>query len=222
MTNFSADWENAYSAGRGGDRWPWSDLVSYVMRYARLSQAPFRVLELGPAYGANIPFFAGLGVEYYGIEGSESAVVGLKERFPDLAGSIRVGDFTSEIPFDLHFDLIADRASLTHNSSAAIASCIELVRSRLVPQGLFIGIDWFSTLHSDFAIGTQAEDENTRKEFETGQFKGIGRTHFADRAHLEELFEDFVITHLEHKIVTEEIPHNEHVFASWNFVAQSR
>ena len=222
MTNFSAEWEGAYAAGRGGDRWPWSDLVSHVMRYARPVSKPFRVLELGPAYGANIPFFAGLGVEYYGVERSASATEGLKERFPDLSANIAVGDFTSEIPFGGPFDIIVDRASLTHNSTEAISACIQLIKAHLVPNGKFIGIDWFSTAHSDFLLGTEAEDANTKKNIETGQFMGIGRTHFSDQKHLEQLFEGFDMIHLEHKVVTEAIPGSDHTFASWNLVAQKK
>jgi hypothetical protein len=218
--NFSNEWEQAYASGRAGSVWPWSDLVSFVMRYARPSKTPFRVLELGSAVGANIPFFESLGVEYYGIEGSESAVKLLHEKFPALAERIVAGDFTQDIPFDIEFDLIVDRASLTHNSTTAIESCISLVEKYLVPAGFFIGIDWFSTMHSDFALGTSADDANTKSDIQTGQFKDIGKTHFSDKEHLLSLFKAFSLVSLEHKVVTKEIPHDDQVFASWNFVAQ--
>lgn len=220
--NFSTEWEDVYSSGKGGDLWPWSDLVSYVMRYTQLAKTPYRVLELGCAIGANVPFFEHLGVEYYGIEGSASAVQELQKRFPKFSEHIVVGDFTKSIPFDVAFDLIVDRASLTHNTTKAIQNCIDLIRKNLTPNGLFIGIDWFSTVHSDFKIGLEAGDPNTKEHFEKGQFKDIGRTHFSDKEHLELLFKDFTITKLEHKTVIGEIPHENHTFASWNFVAQKK
>jgi SAM-dependent methyltransferase len=218
--NFSNEWEQAYASGRAGSVWPWSDLVSYVMRYAKPAKSPYRVLELGSAVGANVGFFQALGVEYYGIEGSESAVNELHKRFPVLAERIVVGDFTQAIPFDVPFDLIVDRASLTHNSTSAIQSCIALIEKSLIPGGLFIGIDWFSNTHSDFALGTFADDANTKSDIQTGQFKGIGKTHFSDKDHLLSLFQAFNLVSLEHKIVTKEIPHDDQVFASWNFVAR--
>ena len=35
--------------------WPWSDLVSYVMRYTKINEN-YKVLEIGCGSGANIPF----------------------------------------------------------------------------------------------------------------------------------------------------------------------
>lgn len=219
---FPIEWERAYSAGEHRSIWPWSDLVSYVMRYAPYSKKPFRVLELGCGMGANIPLFERLGAEYYGIEGSASAVRDLRKRFPGYAKHIVVGDFTTHIPFNITFDLVVDRASLTHNTTKAIQNCIELVEKCLASDGLFIGIDWFSTRHSDFQIGREADDRNTRQDFQKGQFKNIGKTHFSDKEHIALLFKDFAITKLEHKVVTKEIPHEDHMFASWNFIAQKK
>jgi len=59
---------------RSNDRVAFSDLISYVMRYARPSGKGCRVLELGCGAGANIPFFKSLGAEYFGIEGSGAVV----------------------------------------------------------------------------------------------------------------------------------------------------
>jgi hypothetical protein len=52
-----------------------------------------------------------------------------------------------------------------------------------------------------------------------GQFAGIGSVHFSDREHLIDLFSGFQMQVMEHKVVRKEIPRDEHVFASWNFVA---
>jgi len=48
----------------------------------------------------------------------------------------------------------------------------------------------------------------------------VGRVHFSDRAHLQELFKHFEITVLEHKNIQREIPDQAWHFASWNFVAE--
>ena len=79
--------------------WPWSDLVSMVMRYARPSGASYRILELGCGAGANVPFFLSQQVDYYAIEGSAHMVAQLKERYSQVAEHFVVGDFTANIPF---------------------------------------------------------------------------------------------------------------------------
>lgn len=153
MTNFSQEWDECYRKNTQMSIWPWSDLVSYVMRYARPDSPKYRVLELGCGAGANIPFFSHLGVDYCAIEGSPSIVGKLWEKFPELKKQIVVGDFTKEIPFEGQFDLIFDRASLTHNSTKAIMQTIKLIKESLKLGSKFIGIDWFSTLHSDYNGG---------------------------------------------------------------------
>ena len=59
---FSNEWDNLYTSNAHMSVWPWSDLVSYVMRYARPKDpSNCKVLELGVGAGANIEFFYGSG-----------------------------------------------------------------------------------------------------------------------------------------------------------------
>src|SRR3990172_8519201 len=101
------EWEDTYRNSSHLSIWPWSEMVSYVMRYVRPDKN-FRVLEVGCGAGANIPFFKHLEVDYHAIEGSASIVEKLHKRFPDLKDKIIVGDFTGEIATPGLFDLIVD------------------------------------------------------------------------------------------------------------------
>lgn len=216
---FSSEWEHKYRQSGGMSQWPWSDLITHFKRHVRRDPAGLRVLELGCAIGANIPFFAAIGADYHGIEGSASMVASLLERFPSLSGKVAAGDFTVSVPFEGRFDVIVDRSSLTHNTTSSIRGCLAMLRERMNPGGRFIGIDWFSTAHSDAALGTQAEDAHTRKDIPSGQFAGIGRVHFSDEMHLRELFSSFTLEALEHKRVERRVPAPASTFASWNLVA---
>ena len=88
--------------------------------------------------------------------------------------------------------------------------------------GYFIGIDWFSTNHSDFLLGKEAGDINTRNEILGGQFENVGNVHFSDEKHLYTLFSSFDIISLEEKIINIYEPNNNHQFASWNIVARKK
>lgn len=103
MSGFSDNWEAEWENRESFPEWPWTDLVSKIHRRTSLG-AGDTVLELGCGAGANVPFFRDLGVEYYAIEGSESAVSELRNRFPNIGSTVSVGDFTAEIPFDVSFD----------------------------------------------------------------------------------------------------------------------
>lgn len=216
---FSREWDERYSAGTHLSVWPWSDLVSLVHRFCRSTLASGGdVYELGCGAGANIPLFLSSKLNYYASEGSQVIVDVLHERYPDLASRIVCCDFTKFIPFDRQFDLIVDRASLTHNSSADVVSSLGLVHDALKPGSVYIGVDWFSDQHSDFALGEWV-DPCTRTAIQEGQFCGVGSVHYASEARMKELFSGFDILHLEHKTSTRYIPGGGHQFASWNIVA---
>lgn len=219
---FSTQWEDVYRRGEQTSTWPWSDLISYVMRYARPDGRPCQVLELGFGAGANVAFFLALGAHYSGTEGSATAVAQVRERFA-AAENFRVAccDFTETIPFDGPFDLVVDRSSLTHNGTRAIRACLQRLHGLMRPNGKLIGIDWFSSAHADFAAGTALEDRYTRARFPSGQFRDVGTVHFSDEQHLRDLLGGaaFEVQRMEHKMSDTTIPAGEGRKAWWHFVA---
>ena len=216
--NFSADWEQRYQENTHLSIWPWSDVVSLVRRYCPQLGAGSRVLELGCGAGANIPFFQSLGVDYYGIDGSSALVARLRCRFPDFEAQLVAADFTLSQPFEKGFDLVLDRAALTHNSTAAIESGLAIAWDVLKDGCHFIGVDWFSTLHAEFQEGNLCDDEFTRSGFESGTFAGTGRVHFSDLGHLRKLFYRFEVKYLEEKLSKIVLPVPQDL-ATWNVVA---
>jgi hypothetical protein len=219
---FSAEWEEIYRHGGQNSVWPWSDLVSYVMRYAPPDQVSYRVLELGFGAGANISFFLAIGADYHGTEGSHTAVDKVQARFAAAANChVACCDFTKSIPFDGPFDLVVDRSSLTHNDLDSIRSCLQRLNYLMRSRARFIGIDWFSTANADFHSGTQLGDYYTRTGFSTGQFKDIGVVHFSDEQHLLQLLTvaGLEVERLEHKQSEVVFPEEQNRMAWWNFVA---
>lgn len=219
--SFSSAWERAFSEGGHDSRWPWSDLVSMTRRHAKHLNSASRILEIGCGVGANIPFLLSTGAQYFAVEGSATAADTVRERFPHLASQIATGDFIANIPFDGGFDLIVDRAAMTHNNEASIRRGIGQLASKLKPGGLFIGIDWFSTSHAGFQSGAPADDAWTRQHFESGPFAGVGRVHFSDEAHLRDLFAGWEWIALEEKLVRVALP-QPGVLASWHCVLRKR
>ncbi|OWY37917.1 hypothetical protein CEK28_14815 [Xenophilus sp. AP218F] len=216
---FSPDWERQFADGAHLSRWPWSDLVSLCRRHARHLPSEVRMLELGCGVGANIPFFLAQGWRYCAVEGSASAAARVARDFPMLQDAVQVADFCAEIPFLGPFDLVVDRAALTHNCELDIRSALARVAERLAPGGLYIGVDWFSTRHEDYRRGSGAEDVWTRQAYEQGMFAGVGRVHFSDGEHLRDLFAGWEWLALEEKIIERQAP-EPGVLAMWSFVAR--
>jgi SAM-dependent methyltransferase len=216
---FSKEWEERYSRGMSHSLWPWTDLIKYVNRYGNLL-AGDKVLELGPGIGANIPYFLSIGVDYYAIEGSPTAVKVIRDKYPELVGKIVNGDFTKSIPFDVKFNLVVDRSSLTHNSTTNIMDSLAFISDKLLPEGKFIGIDWFSWEHGQRREGIPNGDPYTFT-FEQGKFIKCGKVHFSTEAHLFTTFWEsgFEIEVLEHKVIQNVKPDEGSVEAMWNLVA---
>lgn len=220
---FDPEWEQRYAEKTHLSVWPWSDIVSLVNRHCKpLITEGGRVLELGCGAGANIPFFRNLGLDYHAIDGSKTIVNQLHERYPDSTAKILIGDFTLEWPFKSNFDLIVDRASLTHNNTLSIIKALQFIFNSLEPGGVFIGSDWFSKNHSDYSLGQMGEDEFTKKNFTTGQFSGVWKVHFSDEFHLRNLFSKFEFIYMEENLLLRHEPQDNHQFASWNIVARKR
>ena len=213
-------WESVYRANRHMVSWPWSDIVSDVM--SMRPQKGAKVLEIGCGPGANIPFFLSIGLDYYSIDGSETAVEKVKNDFPSIQEKIICADFTKTIPFDESFDFIIDRAALTHNDTESIKRCMGLIKTKLNENAKFIGVDWFSKEHSYNRQGpaTTILDSHTMDNC-VGFFENLGPVHFSDQEHIFDLFNEFKCLKLEHKITYQKIP-EEQKFATWNFIFEAR
>ena len=213
-------WDEIYKANRHIVTWPWSDIVSDVMNLKPDKHT--KVLEIGCGPGANIPFFMDIEVDYYTIDGSDTAIKKVISKFPSLIEKVACCDFTREIPFDVSFDLIIDRASLTHNDTKSIKRFISIIQSKLNPSGKYIGVDWFSKEHS-YAKSTDTTvdiDSHTMDNC-IGFFENLGLVHFSDQEHILDLFQDFHCLKLEHKINYQKIPSEER-FATWNFIFEKK
>ena len=216
---FSLEWDERYRSNTHMSIWPWSDLVSYVIRYAKPTGKQTRVLELGCGAGANIPFFLGQGFKYYGIEGSNTIINKLKRKFPKIKNNLIADDFTKQIQFKEKFDLVVDRAALTHNNTDGIKNCLELVYDKMKKNSMYIGIDWFSTKHHDYSNFVKKLDTYSRTGYSNGSFVNVGTVNFTNKPQLLKLFKKFEILVLEHKVTTKEIPEKK-ISAAWNFVAR--
>ena len=217
---FSNKWDTCYkNKTHSMNNWPFSDLVSYVMRFSKPAKSKIRVLELGCGSGANIPFFLSLNAEYFGIDGSKTIIRILKKKYPMLKNNIVVGDFTKELPFQKKFDLIVDRASINHNPTNGIKKCLDLVHQKLKTNGKFIGIDWFSTRDIGYKSGRKTNDIFT-KSYVGGRYHGVSKIHFNNEKHLLNLLKNFKILCLDEKIYKPIIPIKNQTIAVWNIVAQ--
>lgn len=221
-SGYSDEWDGRYKAGTHRSVWPWTDLVSLCERHARPRlSSNSNILELGCGCGANISYLSKLG-NYYGVDGSETAIRENIARFPHLKDRFRIVDFTNELGFheEVTFDVICDRGSITHNSNDSIINCVKLINKGLRARGLFIGVMWFSKQNSEYLLGRESTDIHTRSGYTSGPYANTGNVHFSDDENLKMILSGFDVLYLEHKLTRVIVPEGGSVDAFYNFVAQ--
>jgi len=215
---FSNAWEEIYQRNEQDAIWPWSHLISLAHHYGNLHEG-MRVLELGCGAGANIPFFLSQKADYYGIDGSATTIARLQKRFEGQNVHLAQADFSKDVHYGGTFDLVIDRAAVTHNATVDIEQVIALAMNVLRPGGRYMGMDWFSTKYDDFTKEQAEEVDAHTRIFRTGYFVGMGAVHFSDKQHLRELFKGGKFLYLTEKIEQHHVP-EEHQTAAWDFVVE--
>ena len=220
---FSEEWEEAYKNNTNISIWPWTDLVSMFYHYFPKSKTDYQtmnVLELGCGAGANIPFFDSIGVNYDSVEGSHVETEILQKKYRGEKICIKEGDFSKGIPFDKMYDLIFDRAALSHNETNDIRIIIQNAYDKLKRGGYYFGINWFSTKEIEFENKIDIKevlDERSFKFCGKGTYAGLGSVHFTDKEELLELFSQFVPKEISLKSIETIFPYEDSSY-QWNFV----
>jgi len=194
---YSQEWSTLYDTVgvRGGQS---ADLMLLLHDFGKMYK-DVNALELGCGVCANYPLFKLNGFTYFGVDGSASAVNRAVEAFPELKGRILRADFTATEFAPAFFGMVADRAAIAHNDTKSVQRCIAHVHDILLQHGMFIGIDWFSTKHSEFWRGERV-DEFTRTGYTDGQFANVDTVHFSNQQMLESLFSAFRIVMLRERV----------------------
>ena len=220
---FSKNWEKVYKKKQQVSVWPWTDLITLISRYILRKRKINNVLELGTGAGANIRFFSEKNINYYGVEGSKSAVNSIKKKFPYLKKKILVGDFTKKIPFKKKFDLIIDRGSITHNDHITIKETMSEIKAKLKNGGYLVCVDWFSKQDSAWKTTPKKFKKlHTILNIKKGDLKEVGTTHFASVSILEEIFKGWKLIHFEEKIKKIRYPNNNEQRAIFSFVLKKK
>lgn len=177
-----------------------------------------RVLELGCGVGYNIEYWLKRNADYYGLDGSQTAISACHHVWPFLRERIVCCDFTQGFPFT-GFDVIFDRAAIAHNDLEGIRRTVKYIYDVLKPGGIFVSCDWFSDSHSDMARGDAVADGvSTRSGYMEGNFRNCGKVHYSSREEIVELFSDFAGVLLQERTIHQEQAGREFTWAVFDIV----
>ena len=156
-----------------------------------------KVLDLGCGGGNNAKYFAENGFNYYGIDGSSSAIKVCKNRFKkwNLKGNFVQGDFL-ELPYeDNCFDLIVDRESTYANKLKDLNKIIEQIHKKLKKNGLYLSFT-YSSQHQSKEFGEILEPNTYYKFNDKSCFHKTGIVHFIDIKEIIKVYSKFKIQNI--------------------------
>ena len=211
------NWDKIYKNNLHLSTWPWTDIVTLVNRYTDYKiRKKLNIVEIGSGLGANINFLKKNNNNYFGNEESIIAYKFLKKNYNRI--NIKKSNFLDCKYKDNFFDIVIDRASITHNSYNDIIKIIDKSYKILKPDGKFISTYLFSKNCS--ILKGYKKDTNTFKNIKNGFLSGVGTVSFFNKNNILELFTNkFNIIHLEHNKKNILQPSLETI-SWWNIVGQ--
>ena len=192
----SVDWEkDIYAKGQQVNTWPYTDVVSTIMSGfpSAESRQNARFLEIGCGTGNNLWFAGRSGFAVAGMDVSPTAIEFTKKRLASegiTQADLRVGSLVSLPWEDEQFDLVVDRAAVTHNTYADIRSGLREVHRVMKPNAFLHSFTLFGLSNPDRKLGTEVAP-NTFDGFSGGFFSKVGLTSFFEFHEIEQLFSVF-------------------------------
>ncbi len=213
-------WNEKYKQGFI-QMYPWDSVVSFVYRHypEHKPRYEINILEVGCGTASNLWFAAREGFNVTGIDCSEEAIRIARERFQSegLKAELSIGSITEPFAYaDNYFDMVIDRASITHVGMTEAKATIKEIYRVLAPAGKLF-FNPYSKESSSYRCGKQVEDELTIN-INKGSLMHVGQICFYDESSIKSVLEDYKILSFNHIKQTDIISSNS-THAEWQIIA---
>ena len=139
-----SEWERIYAAGEQLNRYPYSEVVSFVKRrWGRDGARGLTALDIGCGSGVHAALLADQGANVVAFDASPSAVAHAGDLHGDPLITYKVSTFADFQAGRTHFDMAVDRLSSTYATVEVVAGFYQNLRKVLNPgaQLLWQGFD---------------------------------------------------------------------------------
>lgn len=185
-------WEKIFQENEWG-KYPPVPLIRFIAKnfYKAADKKAVKILEIGSGTGANLWFCAREGFSVYALEGSQSAMQKMLERFNEenLSDAIlgtEVGDYFEKLDLlkDNSFDAVIDVESLYCNHFSKSKEIVQKAFAKLKPGGVM-----FSMTFAEGTWGLEGEECDYHALIPTeGPMGGKGFTRYTTKEDIEKLY----------------------------------
>lgn len=190
-------WDKLFASKDWG-RYPSIEVVSFVARhfYSAQDSAAVRILEVGPATGANVWFLAREGFETHAIDGSKVAIDKCTKMLEKegLQANLKVGDI-AQLPWDdSFFDCVIDCECLYANNYADSRKAVGEIHRVLKPGGRLLSITFGLGMQDGFEHEALPDEPHTFKKLRSPWFnEGYGLIRLTSEDEIPDLYQPFGI-----------------------------
>ncbi len=232
MDSYLSKWESEiYGKGKQLSKYTWGEIYYYTNRYfikdgSSVDVDKLNVLEIGSGTGNNLIYFAQLGMNVYGIEGSKTASNISREKlaeFKNINSEVVTGDFCqSPLPFDDNFfDLIIDRGAIASNFLDNIKVTISECFRMLKKNAMMFTIHFYSDKCDSYGKGRLLEP-NTYADVGGSTFEDVPVMHFTNVNEIKQLYKGFCIEHLSENIKRIFLPGQGELVSTFDIIVTKR
>lgn len=224
-TGYDPVWNEIYENGHE-QKAPWDMVVSFVYHYRPRNKdiKDIRLLEVGCGTASNLRFFAKEGFDVSGIDASPKAISIAKKYFSDnsLKGRFNVGSFDN-LPFkDEFFDMVIDRAALTHAGDSIQKTAINEIYRVLNPKGCFLYTPYADT-HTSNQSGEKFKD-GLVKNIKSGTLQNVGHMRFMSQKDIQIMlpFDQWNFLSMEYETRQNILNNDNTIHSGWRIVVEKK
>jgi len=222
-TGYDPVWDDIYESGHE-QKAPWDSVVSFVYRNKPkdTENKDVQVLEVGCGTASNLRFFAKEGFAVSGLDASKTAIQCAQDFFNEhnLNGDLQVGSFDQLSFEDRTFNLVIDRAALTHVGLSIQERTINEVHRVLKAGGKFLYTPYADTHAS--CVGGDLFEDGLVQNISAGTLQNVGHMCFMSRDKIEALFtpDKWSIESMEYEERHDVLNANKEIHAGWRVIAR--
>ncbi len=222
-----ATWNELFLDDKNQAKASESEVHKFVLLLEKLfAERPLRLWDLCCGAGRHTVLMTQLGHKVYASDNAPNAIKLTKKWLSEmnLKAEAELADMTVCPWPEITFHGVISCGSLHHNTLGNVQKSVDMIYSRLVPGGLFMG-----TLKSTKADSYGSGDEIEPNTFipDTGKEKGIIH-HYCDEAEIRELFKKWELLSLAEQVINyvergdNFLEYNPFLYTNWAILARKK